>query len=140
MVNECFQDDYAIGIMMALMSWCLVATACLVHPGIRGVVPKVQFYMLVLIICEIYAFFIIGYTFPGQAPYLSKVIKSKWYKCLVHTPGYRPCYSKRVASIQDIRLKFGCVNYYAQVTPLVVLQFEMEASTNMMLLLTRNLN
>lgn len=26
-MNQCFQDDYAIEIMVALMSWCLVGTA-----------------------------------------------------------------------------------------------------------------
>lgn len=137
LVNECFQDEYAIGIMASLMCWAVLATSVILSPNMRSILPGEFILVFVLLLFEIYAFFVIGYTFPGKALCASRATKNHW-KMFVdfRQNGANEQYQKRkVRACADIKLRFGSVNYYGRMTALAVVQFVIEKSLKVMLLM-----
>lgn len=160
-INECFQNDFAIWIMTSLMAWVVVASAIISDSKVREILTTQEFCMTVFILCEIYTFFVVGYTFPGHAHVLSKRVKLKWTKHLttqqkfinirgksgdevVYIMGSPSCRGggaaldrRIIRSFHDVKIRFGSVNFYGRMTALVVTQFVVEKSLKLMLLSKR---
>lgn len=135
--------------MAFLMSWVVVTTALIGDSRIRNSLEHQELYMCFFLVSEIYIFFVVGYSFPGQAHVISKRIRAKWSKRLAvqvqSSKSNGSSFNKfgsaldrrMIRSFSDIKLRFGSVNFYGRITALVVVQFIVERSLKLMLLMKR---
>lgn len=115
------------------MAWTVLTSCMLLNPVTREIIPVSHFYLFLVFLGEMYAFFVIGYTFPGQTFVYSKNIRNSWKQNL----GKRGYKGKQqlAKSCGDIKVRFGSVNYYGRLTALIVLQFVIEKSLKLVLLM-----
>lgn len=125
--------------MTALMVWAIIGTSVIVNPTTREILPFEFTFVFIIILGEIYGFFIVGYIFPGQALCASRATKQQWRKSIIKNQGLcdKAYQRKLFRACSDVKLRFGSVNYYGRTTALVVVQFVIEKSLKVMLLLKK---
>lgn len=138
--NQCLKD-YTLAFQVFLMSWVIMTTSILIDQTIRDTMQTFEIVLLTGIILEVYTIgFLTGYRFPGQANEKSKVIKQIWKRHVIYssTKGkQRKIEKTTIKSFQDIKIMFGSVNFYEKMTSLVIVNFVIEKSIRVMLLLSK---
>ncbi len=132
--NECLQY-YALWVQSFVMFWAIISTAIVMQTDIRSEMEFYELLLLTAIILELYlVFFVVGYSFPGQANRKSRKIKGGLQNKLIG--GYLGKVDRKILrSLRDVKIRFGSVNFYAAMTPLVIVKFVLEKSIKIMLLL-----
>lgn len=136
-MNHCFQDDYAIGILVAMMAWAVIAASILVNPRSREILPAEFQCSFLMVLFEMYTFFAVGCGYLGKAFTASVRTRQLWYQAIKHTTGtgFRRTIVKRsIWACGDVKVRFGSVNYYDRLTALIVLQFQIEKTLSLLLL------
>lgn len=140
LTNECFQNTLAIWLMLWHIVIICLTNVMLFKGRIRErlhILQKIQSGVLSLTICAV---FLIGYGFSGQANAKSKMIKKLWKRrvisCKQNRGGKRELMIKRkiIAACQDIRIRFGSLNYFEKTTGLIVIHFVVEKTAGLLLL------
>ncbi len=104
---------------------------------------------LIATILDLYlVIFVVGYSFPGQANRMSKKCKGIWNRRRIeqvkildvvekarNVVNERKLAKRIMLSFGEVRIRFGRANFYGPVTPLVIVQFVVQKSVKLMLVL-----
>ncbi len=133
---------HAFRMTVVVMISAIIGTAILINSEISASIPLQEYLMLSLLISEMYIFFLIGFTFPGQANYFSVKIKKVWKsRQMFYVSNHSSCSldirieARFIRSCPIIKIRFGSDNYYDRMTALVVTNFEIQKSLKLMLLM-----
>ncbi len=147
-INDCLQY-YAMWIQVLVMTWVIISTAIVFQSDIRQNMEVYELVFFIATILDLYlVFFVVGYSFPGQANRMSKKCKGIWKRrridqvkrsFMIETGGNivneGKLIKRIISSFGDVRIRFGRVNFYGPVTPLVTVQFVVQKSIKLMLVL-----
>lgn len=137
-INESFQL-YAIHLKVICMVWAVLTTVLVTQEHIRTAMSPPKLALSIFQIAECYVIFIFAYTFPGRAHWKSRKVKKLWQRKLVLTRFQVNVniWKRHIQSAPEIKIRFGSVNYYGRMTSLNVVQFVVEKSLKLMLLLKK---
>lgn len=135
-VSNCYQNTIAIKSKVILIAECIVMGACTFNPKLRSTltIPRLlACSCLYFNICFVMA---IGYYFPGRTNSLSTYIQQNWKSKLIVSSGKKALEFKlELRSFRSIRIMIGSVNYYEKGTPLHVIDFLVEKTVSLLLLM-----
>lgn len=134
LTNQCFQDRFAICTKMFVMSMACITGTVSLSPKIREAISLLELLFAGVNCVEVYCIMIFGYAFPGMANRKSGELKVRWRKHIWQDRRKCTAWERRMLwSCQDIRIRFGSVNYYEKATSLVIVQFTLEKTMGLML-------
>ncbi|CAL8116170.1 unnamed protein product [Orchesella dallaii] len=130
--NACFQKTIFLGLTVVIILANIVSLAAFItyHDSLAPSMLAV----LVLVIADVTGIAVFVYRIPGMVNQLSKQVTKGW-KQRVGIRGVREKWESRmVKSCSEIKIKFGGVNYFEATTSLVIVDFQVEKTMNLILL------
>lgn len=138
LTNDCFQDLIAFPIKIALMFVGVGDVLILIHQRFRSTAETFVLMFALYAAINIYLIMIFGYTFPGQVNVRSRKLKKSWIcwmsknqKCRHRVLEFR----RIIRASMDLRIGLGSSNYYKRITALELVNFLLEKTVSLSLLM-----
>ncbi|CAL8116162.1 unnamed protein product [Orchesella dallaii] len=130
--NACFQKTIFLGftVIMILGSTLCLAAVITYNSSLK---PSILF-LLMLFIVNLTGISAIVYKLPGMINLLSKQVIREWKRRVCDMVGRRKLESRILMSCTQIKIKFGELNYFEAGTSLVIVNFQIENTINLILL------
>ncbi len=146
LTNDCFQKVVALPLKILMMSTCVLTGIILWESKLRRTTSPLELYLCLYIITNLYIFIIIAYSLPGQANYNSRIIvqKSKqWLTTICLQNRIQSVVSRiRLKTLQkvmtscgEIRIRFAGFNFYERQTWIILVEFMLEFTINLVLMI-----
>jgi len=128
--NVCFKKSAFLGLTVAVILIDVTSfTACISSAGTLA--PRILF-VLVIISLNLNAITLIAYRFPGMVNRMSQEVIRGWKKHADYK-GIRCLEYKFMKSCQQIKIRFGDVNFFEVSTCLVIVDFKLQQTINLKL-------
>lgn len=137
LVNTCYQRIVAITVKLILMPVSVVFGAVLIK--LRNSTSFDVVFILGYLLISCYFAMSFGYYFPGRANSISKRIIPQWKSDLVlsfqRERNEFKVTQKVLNSLQQVKIRFGSVSFYERGTSIVIVNFLLEKTISLALLM-----
>lgn len=141
MVNRCFKNSVALPFKISISIFGILLGTVALDNKLRTSSNMDAFCLSVYTLVNVNLLLILAYSIPGNANTVSKRIMVGW-KNLLATRVNNYGYSRKtlreirrlIKSTNDVRLYYGELNYYKNNTGVIILNFMMESTLNLVLM------